>query len=103
MYGEFEHYELENTNCFYGSALIQSYIAEKKIPSTGLFIHKSANKYNQIFKVWPYSKDYSFVYLNQSLDYLFECFGKYENGGFPIKDTSLFVDLDLPWDTAEIS
>lgn len=100
-YGPFDHYKLKNINCFYGPALIQSYLAEKELPAMGLFLHSSALKYNEIFKVGKFTNNYSFVYLNQSLDDLFNDFGSYEMGGFPIKDARLFEDLDLPWNTAK--
>jgi hypothetical protein len=42
------------------------------IKSTGLFIDSYCNRYNQFFRTAKYNKDYSFVFLNQSLERLHE-------------------------------
>jgi hypothetical protein len=96
-FGPFRHYKLKNIDCFYGPALIEAYIGEKEILAVGLFVHRSASKHNDIFPVAKFSSNYSFVYLNQSLDYLFRSFGQYSDGGFPIEDAYLFEDMDMPW------
>jgi hypothetical protein len=96
-FGSFRHYELNNISCFYGPALIEAYRGVKKTPAVGLFIHSSALKHNDIFHVTKFSADYSFVYLNQSLDSLFHHFGHYNEGGFPIEDANLFEGLDMAW------
>lgn len=67
-YGTFDHYRLENTECFYGSALVSSYKKEKTIQSHGLFIDVRCNHYNKIFKTAPYDESLRFVYLTQALD-----------------------------------
>jgi hypothetical protein len=77
--GDFFHYKLNNVECFYGSALISAYLAEKDIPSLGLFIDKECAKYNQFFRLDRFSSEFSFVYLNRQLELL----DKYAGGQFP--------------------
>lgn len=88
-YGAFDHYRLENTECFYGPALIASYQQEKFIQSHGLFIDKKANRYNRVFKTGRYDKSLKFVYLTQAL----ERFSFYAQDGLPIH-ISLIDDTD---------
>lgn len=80
-YGAFEHYNLKNTECFYGPALVSSYKKEKLIQSHGLFIDVHANRYNRIFKTAPYDESLRFVYLTQSLDR----FSYFAQDGLPIE------------------
>ncbi|MEW8029665.1 MAG: hypothetical protein AB2806_18235 [Candidatus Thiodiazotropha sp.] len=68
--GDFNHYNLENTECFYGNALIKAYLKEKNIQAFGLFIDNACNADNRIFPTSKYDKDVSFVYINQSLERL---------------------------------
>jgi hypothetical protein len=68
--GQFEHYNLEHIQCFYGSALIDAYSREKKIPAIGLFIDDACNIHNAIFPTHRFDSGASFVYLNQSLERL---------------------------------
>ncbi|KLV47698.1 hypothetical protein SH16_01431 [Aeromonas caviae] len=92
--GSFNHYQLENINCFFGLALVNAYLSEKNIPSLGLFIDNHCNKHNLYFKVSPFDKDLSFVYLNRSLEDL----NKLTGGYYPSKD-SILSDLApyVPW------
>jgi hypothetical protein len=95
-WGPFRHYQLKNINCFYGPALIESYLGEKEIQGTGLYIHNSAQQNNEIFKINRFDMNYSFVYLNQNLDRLFHTFGPFSNVNFPILDPFFLDDTDFP-------
>ena len=66
-YGEFEHYRLENVDCFYGKSLVYAYIKEKEINGIGLFIDNKIKKFNKIFETIKYNEDLDFVYLFQSM------------------------------------
>ncbi|MEJ5908144.1 hypothetical protein V7V80_26020 [Pseudomonas kermanshahensis] len=77
--GDFFHYELNHVECFFGSALITAYLAEKDIPSLGLFMDKESAKYNQFFRLDQFNSDFSFVYLNRQLEML----NKHAFGQFP--------------------
>lgn len=88
-YGAFDHYSLKNTECFYGPALVTSYKQEKVIQSHGLFIDKSCNQYNNIFKTSQYDESLSFVYLTQALD-RFQLFAQ---NGLPV-NAELLYDTD---------
>jgi hypothetical protein len=79
-YGEFEHYDLKNIECFYGPTLVSSHNKEKTIQSHGLFIDGASNRHNRIFKTAPYDESLNFVYLAQILDRV----SFYAQDGFPI-------------------
>ena len=68
--GEFQHYALDNVDCFFGKALIDAYVREKKIPSIGLFIDSGCNQYNRFFRTEPFDHDLHFVYLNRAVESL---------------------------------
>ncbi|ABF51784.1 hypothetical protein [Sphingopyxis alaskensis] len=68
--GEFNHYQLENLDAFYGKALIDAYQSEKRLPLIGLALHSSCLPYNRFFRVSPFTDDFSFVYLSRPLEYL---------------------------------
>lgn len=77
--GDFFHYELNHVECFFGSALITAYLAEKDIPSLGLFMDNQCAKYNRFFRLDQFNPDFSFVYLNRQLEML----NKHAFGQFP--------------------
>lgn len=83
--GDFNHYQLKNVECFFGGALITAYLAEKEIPSLGLFMSRDCQKYNQFFRTAPFSSDFDFVYLNRGLEKL----NKWAGGIYPL-------DLGMP-------
>lgn len=67
-YGEFEHFKLENVECYYGKALIEAYSKEKEINGIGLFIDNDLDeKYNQIFQSYEYNNELNFVFLFQTI------------------------------------
>ncbi|MCI5209187.1 MAG: hypothetical protein D3910_10420 [Candidatus Electrothrix sp. ATG2] len=72
--GEFKSSDLNNFRYFFGGALVDTYLYEKKIESTGLYMHKSLVPYSNIFKTAPYDSSYSFVFLTQNLNFIAENF-----------------------------
>lgn len=68
--GPFEHYYLNQVPCFFGTALIEAYDAEKEINATGLFIDKSCRPYNRVFPTLPLDDTWSFVFLTQRMSEL---------------------------------
>ena len=66
--GEFEFNELKNFQQYFGKALLKAYNSEKKFPYIGLFIDKKSNQNNKVFTTQKITKDYSYVFINQSLD-----------------------------------
>lgn len=66
--GDFKSSQLKNIQYFYGKALVDTYLYEKKIQSTGLYINNSALPFSNIFKTTPYDKEYSYVFLTQNLN-----------------------------------
>lgn len=94
--GDFSHYPLKHVECFYGAALIAAHNAEKEIPSLGLFIDSECSKYNLYFRTAPFNSEYSFVYLNQSIEKL----NKFKGGKFPFSDLKMpiqDVSPDITW------
>lgn len=83
--GDFSHYPLQNIECFFGEALVNAYMREKEIPSIGLFIDDRCSKYNEYFRVAPFDAEYSFVYLNRSLESL----EQYTGGKYPFRDRAI--------------
>lgn len=71
-HGEFEHYNLTNIECFFGSVLVNAYKAEKKLPVIGLFIDDYCNEFNKYFTTARYAENLSFVYICRSLERLYE-------------------------------
>lgn len=61
--GDFYHYKRDHINCFFGSALITAYNAEKGIPSLGLFISDDCRAFGPMQPVAHFSPGLSFVFL----------------------------------------
>ncbi|PTQ78759.1 hypothetical protein C8R26_10174 [Nitrosomonas oligotropha] len=92
--GSFAHYHLDNVECFFGEALVNAYLSEKSIPSLGLFIDSYCEKFNRFFRLAKFNEDYSFVYLNRSLETLEE----YTGGKYPITDFGITDQAPhTPW------
>jgi hypothetical protein len=68
--GDFNHYERDHVNCFFGSALITAYNAEKGIPSLGLFISDDCRAFGPMQPVAHFSPGLSFVFLCAGLQAL---------------------------------
>lgn len=92
-YDSFKHYELNNVECYYGSALVNCYYKEKDVNGMGLFIDKRIAEYNNIFPTTTYDKDLDFVCILQCFDRLF----KYTDGQLPITDTVSIEQTDDFW------
>lgn len=68
--GYFRHYLLNDVPCFYGTALVNAYTAEKDIKAIGLFMHKRLIPYCDIFNTRHFNDEFNFVYVTQALDQL---------------------------------
>jgi hypothetical protein len=73
--GDFHHYLLENLECFYGMALIDAYLVEKRLPMTGLALHSSCLPYSQYFRFESFTDLFSFIYLSRPLEQLHQASG----------------------------
>jgi len=71
-HGEFDHYDLENIECFFGRALVDAYYSEKDLPAIGLFIDDICQQHNEYFRTAPFVPNRNFVYLNRCLERLQE-------------------------------
>lgn len=95
--GDFHHYERSHVNCFFGSALITAYHAEKGIPSLGLFISDECLKFGPRQPVTYFSQGLSFVFLCeglQALSMLPSMKWPINLGGSPGEDFA----INTPWD-----
>lgn len=97
--GDFSHYRLKNIECFYGGALISAYMAEKNIPSLGLFMDESCVPFNRYFRLAPFDTALSFVYINRSIEYFSHSWGDDPTLPIPAEglDMRSFAS-NLPWD-----
>lgn len=75
--GEFEFNELKNFQQYFGKALLKAYNSEKNFPYIGLFIDEKSNKNNKVFTTKKITKDYSYVFINQSLDHYCQNFNEF--------------------------
>lgn len=91
--GDFLHYKLKHVECFYGTALISAYLAEKDIPSLGLFMDQECARYNRYFRLAPFNKEFSFVYLSRSLEQLNTTVG----GRFPFPNHQVLAGDMAPY------
>lgn len=66
-YGGFEHFKLDNAECYFGTSLISAYLKEKEINGVGLFIDSDIENFNKIFKTCRYNSEVNFVFLFQTL------------------------------------
>lgn len=90
--GEFYHYHINEVPCFYGKALIDAYLSEKKIKATGLFLENSCASYCTIFDHVKYNEQYRYIFLIKYLKQLEIDF----EGVFPI-DEEYVEQTDLAW------
>jgi hypothetical protein len=83
--GEFYRKQLDNIDSYYGSALIRAHNDEKGLMCMGLFIDNKLSPISNVFFTTPYSDDYDYVYLMQTLDHLSCPLGDDRiNFGFPL-------------------
>lgn len=98
-HGEFEHFKLENTECYYGKSLISAYRYEKEINGVGLFLDSELVIYNQIFKSCRYNSELNFVFLFQAIFRL----NNYTEGQLPLPSSLIEPTLEFCWLEDEIS
>jgi hypothetical protein len=93
--GSFHHKKLKNLEAFYGQALVDTYRAEKSIPSIGLFLENKLRKFNQVFRWRIFSPQFDFIYLTHQCTCLTPTF---EESFFPssISNFNPFVDPEFP-------
>lgn len=89
-FGEFDHYRLTRTECFYGRSLVDAYLMEKSVKCVGLFIDEPSQRYNRIFPVCRHSDDLSYVYLNQATQRTYE----YIAEALPIFEPQIYESAD---------
>ncbi|XOF33169.1 MAG: hypothetical protein ACL93V_14325 [Candidatus Electrothrix sp. YB6] len=92
-YGEFEHYHLKNTECFFGKALVDSYNSEKNIQTTGLLIDNECHKYLRFFASEKFDNNWHFIYLERSFKYLDEMMFE----GLPIRREVFMEGENVPF------
>lgn len=66
--GEFSHSKMKNIEAFYGEALVRTYTHEASLTGMGLFLDRNLMKHSNIFKSVPYSAQYEYVCLMQTLE-----------------------------------
>lgn len=95
--GDFSHYERKHVNCFFGSALITAYQAEKGIPSLGLFISDECRILGLRQPAAHFSPGLSFVFLCEGLQALSTLTPK----AWPINlggESNEHFAINTPWD-----
>ena len=65
--GSFNYSQLQNMQAYYGQALVEACHREKDIKGIGLYLDKRLEKYNQVFRYYPFSPDFHFIYLTHTL------------------------------------
>lgn len=86
-HGEFDHYTLKNTECFFGRALVDAYNNEKTIQSTGLFIDEKCLDLLRFFDTERFDDKRHFVYLERT----FKTIEEMSFGELPLK-RDIFCD-----------
>ncbi|MGY4396245.1 hypothetical protein ACVWZA_001418 [Sphingomonas sp. UYAg733] len=86
--GEFQHYNLNHVECFYGNALIDAHLSEKRLPMTGMVVHDSCLPYFRFFRHERFTNEHSFVYLSRPLESLHQ----YSGDQYPVDD-SIVADM----------
>lgn len=66
-YGPFNHKRHENSEYFYGKALIDAFKVEKQLPLTGIIIDKTLQEYNIYYKSCELNNRFDYVYLTNFL------------------------------------
>ncbi len=65
--GELAHYELNQIPCFFGNALVDAHSSETSLKAIGLFMYKELVADSDIFPTTPFTENFHFVYITQSL------------------------------------
>lgn len=92
-HGEFDHYNLENIECFFGRALVDAHHSEEKLPAIGLFIDDKCQQFNEYFPTASFIPNRRFVYLNRSLERLQET----SNGVLPVDPLYVDTSQEFPF------
>lgn len=71
-FGPFDHYSLNNTECFFGQALANAYESEKHAPITGLLIDNECHQTLKFFDSERFDDDWYFVYLERTFKNLID-------------------------------
>ena len=97
--GKFTHYLLNEIPCYYGPALVEAYLGDKKgnLDAVGLFMDRRCTQRSTVFDSASFNGRYDFVYLWQSLDD-FEPNGLYS---FPFENALEVSEADLQWKLAQ--
>jgi len=90
--GQFRHYELNAIPCFFGTALVRAYRAEKSIPAIGLFMERPLVSDSDIFKSVPFDDEHNFVFITQGLNTVEDLWGGIIDR-FELEETDLIYML----------
>jgi hypothetical protein len=88
--GNFNHYMLNDIQCYFGQALIDAYQREKTIKCVGLFIDRKLLNRNPGYLSTKYNDQTSFVFLTQNLERVEDTY----RGMLPLPDV-IALDTDL--------
>jgi hypothetical protein len=86
--GQFTHYELNAIPCFFGTALVRAYRAEKTIRAIGLFMERSLVPDSAIFRSVAFDDVHNFVFITQGLNTVEDLWGGVIDR-FELEDTDL--------------
>jgi hypothetical protein len=99
--GDFIHKKMENLQAYFGPALVETYLDEKGLTGSGLFLNNKIRKFNEIFRYKEFSKKYDFIFLTLACSRLVYCSQrdikkteKLEISEFPLNPV-LFQDGDI--------
>ena len=92
--GDFEHYQLDHVEAYYGKALVECYEREKQIKSTGVFLDSKLAPLSTIFKLTPFDDKSHYVHVLQDLDAISWRYEEYPMDGWIVETQG------LEWQTA---
>jgi len=61
--GEFFHDKFENLEAYFGEALVETYLEEKNLEGTGLYLINRLKNFNRIFRFKKFSEKFDYIYL----------------------------------------
>ena len=88
--GEFTYSKLNHIDAYYGPALINAYHDEKSLSGFGLYVQKSISDEIVTFEKGPFSEQYDYVFLCQSMLGLY----KQTSDSLPLEDLHIFSETD---------
>lgn len=98
-YGQFEHYKLENSECYYGKSLISAYRQEKDINGIGLFLDSKLEEFNRFYQSCSYNTELNFVFLLKTILKI----ESYTKGQLPLPSILIEPTYDYCWLEDEIT